>query len=81
MNQDGEREAENDDNHLDFKDPIHAKNIIIHKDYDESTKLHFDIAIVELSKPIDLLKHADVIHPICLPKDNIKLNIYYTLLV
>ncbi|CAL4193191.1 unnamed protein product, partial [Meganyctiphanes norvegica] len=53
----------------DVTDLIRSMSITTHKDYNCETNDN-DIAIIELSRPIDLLKHADVLHPICLPKDD-----------
>ncbi|CAL4235029.1 unnamed protein product, partial [Meganyctiphanes norvegica] len=55
----------------DFVEPILVKQVIPHADY-KCDDFIWDIAVIELSTPIDLVKHADAIHPICLPKDNSK---------
>ncbi|CAL4156013.1 unnamed protein product, partial [Meganyctiphanes norvegica] len=64
-------QLETTDNLPDLVEPILIKLVFLHENYTCDTGL-WDIAVVELTTPIDLLKHADAIHPICLPKDNCK---------
>ncbi|CAL4221321.1 unnamed protein product, partial [Meganyctiphanes norvegica] len=64
-------QGESDDNLPDLVEPILIKQVTLHENYTCDANL-WDIAVVELTTPIDLLKHADAIHPICLPKDNSK---------
>ncbi|CAL4154126.1 unnamed protein product, partial [Meganyctiphanes norvegica] len=59
------------DNLPDFVAPILIKQVILHGNYVCNANL-WDIAVVELTTPIGLLKHSAAIHPICLPKDNSK---------
>ncbi|CAL4210613.1 unnamed protein product, partial [Meganyctiphanes norvegica] len=63
--------AQTTENLPDFSEPILFKQVVTHPNYNCST-FDSDIAVIELSKSIDLVKHADAIHPICLPKDNSK---------
>jgi len=64
-------QAETSDNLPDFVDAVLAKGAKLHEDY-TCNGYDNDIAVIELSKAIDLVKHADDIHPICLPKDDTK---------
>ncbi|XP_054152754.1 elastase-1-like [Oppia nitens] len=43
--------------------------IIHHSRFNETPAIH-DIALIELSKPLDLIKDEDFLQPICLPKSN-----------
>ncbi|CAL4144918.1 unnamed protein product, partial [Meganyctiphanes norvegica] len=61
--------AATNDNHADFPAPIRMQSVSIHENYHCPTIIN-DIAVIELTTPIDLLKHLDSIHPICLPNDN-----------
>ncbi|CAL4117136.1 unnamed protein product [Meganyctiphanes norvegica] len=65
------RQEQTTDNHPDFLEPVRSIKITPHPEYSCAT-VENDVAIIELSRPIDLLKHADFIHPICLPNDDSK---------
>ncbi|CAL4106155.1 unnamed protein product, partial [Meganyctiphanes norvegica] len=65
------KQEETTDNFSDFLELIPSMNIIPHPEYNCFT-LDNDLAIIKLKMPIDLQKHAGVIHPVCLPKDDSK---------
>ncbi|CAL4195611.1 unnamed protein product [Meganyctiphanes norvegica] len=63
------RQEQTTDNLPDFLKPVRSIKITPHREFN-CYSAENDVAIIELSRPIGLLKHADVIHPICLPKDD-----------
>ncbi|CAL4061837.1 unnamed protein product [Meganyctiphanes norvegica] len=65
------KQEETTDNLPEFLELIPSIKITPHHEYNCSTYEN-DVAVIELSREIDLQKHADVIHPVCLPKDDSK---------
>lgn len=45
---------------------VHVKKIIVHENFVDEGRINYDIALLRLKKPLDLLSHSQL-KPVCLP--------------